>query len=254
MYTKIEREKAFNDIIKFLKSINLIEGIVQLGSGTKGYNDEFSDIDLMVPCFSVADVIHVRSKIQQYFINLGATYVKIKTFKENDYLVIAFLPNNLEFDVSVLPTSYLNVQSPNWKVAIDKTGNVTKKMEVENKCFLNRPIPYRIVEDIDFEFVLCMLRVKTEIKRNNLIFAFKMLDTARDYVLQLQVLNENKKLHQFKAYHTLNQEFVKAVLETYPMEISSQCLNSMYEKLIELFISTINSSTFHLDEKLLELL
>jgi hypothetical protein len=80
-----------------------------------------------------------------------------------------------------------------------------------------------------------------------------MLEMMRDYTLQVQAMNEGKKLHQFKAYETMNPHFVKAYLSTYPNEMKVQHLAESADKLKELFKDTVKqSSFFSISEDLLQ--
>ena len=73
----------------------------------------------------------------------------------------------------------------------------------------------------------------------------------RDHTLQLQALIENKKLHQFKAYDTLEQEFKYKFLQTYPSHNNEETLLLAADRLKELFLVTINRSQRHtMDEGL----
>jgi hypothetical protein len=89
-----------------------------------------------------------------------------------------------------------------------------------------------------------MKKLYTELKRNNLIYVLKMLETIRDYTLQIEVLNENKKLHQFKAYETLNPGFIRGFLNTYLEEITVEKLLMSADKLKELLFEVIQKSGF----------
>lgn len=142
-----------------------------------------------------------------------------------------------------------------WKVIVDKSGLVTEKMNFENEYFTSKPVKYDVNIDVAFEFVYCALGLDKELKRNNLIYALKMLENMRDYTLIVQALNENKKLHQFKAYETLNPSFIKAYLSTYPENITIENLMVSAEKLKELFANTLKqSSNFSMDNALEQLL
>ena len=132
----------------------------------------------------------------------------------------------MEFNVSILPTELLNVKSPLWKVIVDKTGFISEKMNAENEVFQNKPVQYEVNFDIAFEFVYCALSVDKELRRNNLIYALKMLEKMRDFTLIVQAMNEQKKLHQFKAYETLNPSFINTYLSTYPVEITGESLEA----------------------------
>lgn len=81
-----------------------------------------------------------------------------------------------------------------------------------------------------------------------------MLETMCTHTLFLQAMNENKKLHQFKAYDTLDPYFIKEYLGTYPEKVSVNELEDAAEKLKELFFSVIGKSSFTMDNSLQHLL
>ncbi|PET76369.1 hypothetical protein CN514_02490 [Bacillus sp. AFS001701] len=253
MYSQEEREWYFIDIVNKLKKSDLIEGIVQLGSGVIGYKDQYSDIDLMISTDD--DVVRVKKIVQQSLRDLGTFFIKEVTLRKDIYLLIAFLENGLEFNLSVLTTKALNVKSPLWKIIYDRTGNVTEIMKNEHEIFIEKPLKYPIDDDIAFEFLYFRKKFNTELKRNNLIYALQMLEAMRKLTLHIQAFNEEKKLHQFKAYETLNPEFINVFLGTYPSEITIESLQDSSEKLEELFFKIINQSkVFSKDEQLIKLL
>jgi predicted nucleotidyltransferase len=255
MYSPEERELFFNQTINMFQSSPLIEGIVQLGSGVIGYKDEYSDIDLMVSTNKADDVKNTKEYIHRCFLELNSIYIKEITLRDNIYLLIAFLENGLEFNVSILPTDYLNVKSPLWKIAVDQTGLVTEKMNREYERFSEQQVKYSVSEDLGFEFFYYLRKFKTELNRHNLIYALKMLESMRDIVLQIQALDENKKLHQFKSYETLNEEFIKNYLNTYPDQMTIEKLLDSADKLRELFIETMEqSNNFSWDDTLINIL
>ena len=253
MYSVEERDDFFEQTIERLKSSNLVEGIVQLGSGVIGYKDEFSDIDLMVA--TSEDVERTKSLVYQTLSEFNPIYIKEKQFSKDIYLLIAFLGNSLEFNVSILPSELVNVKSPLWKVIVDKTGFISEKMNAENEVFQSKPIQYELNFDIVFEFVYCALSVDKELKRKNLIYALKMLEKMREYTLIVQAMNENKKLHQFKAYETLNPSFIESYLSTYLVEMTGESLKASSNKLQEIFTDVVEqSSTITMDQALRQLL
>lgn len=255
MYSYEERNEFFVKTIEKLKAFNLVEGIIQLGSGADGYKDEYSDIDLMIATPQIEDAETTKKLIHQTFSNFNPLYIKEKQFSKDIYLIIAIMENNLEFNVSIVPRELLTVRSPLWKVIVDKTGLVSEKMNAENEKFENKAVKYGLGFDISFEFVYCSMSFEKELNRNNFIFALKMLEQMREYTLIVQALNENKKLHQFKAYETLETSFIKAYISTYPEKITLENLKVSAEKLKELFANTLKqSSNISMDNALKQLL
>lgn len=243
MYTTEERNTFFDNTIERLKASSLVEGIVQLGSGVIGYKDEHSDIDLMVAASNAENVEITKDFVRESFSEFNQVHIKEKQLREKVYLLIVFMENSLEFNVSIVPRDSLKVKSPLWKVIVDKTGLVSEKMKKEDHQFNNRTLMYEVNEDAVFEFVYCAMRMEKELRRNNFIYALKMLEMMRDYTLQIQAMNEDKKLHQFKAYETLDPQFIKAYLTTYPNELNAQHLTKSAEKLKEVFLETVKQSS-----------
>ncbi|WP_416731760.1 aminoglycoside 6-adenylyltransferase [Fictibacillus sp. JL2B1089] len=255
MYTPTERDAYFQRTIDMLNVLPMVEGVVQLGSGVTGYKDEFSDIDLMIATSTDDEVIGAKNTIQQFYKDLNPVIIKEKQFSKNIYLLIVILENSLEFNVSILSRNSLSVRSPLWRIVLDKTGLVSEKMGKENRSFSNKPVKYATFEDPVFEFVYCFIRLDKELKRHNFVYALKMLESMRDYTLIVQTLNEDKKFHQFKAYDSLNSDFLEKYLSTYPKDITCDSLVESASLLKELFIHTVmQSSMYTLDHSLLELI
>jgi hypothetical protein len=253
MYTPKERDQYFTSIINRLSSSDLIEGIVQLGSGVIGYKDENSDIDLMVAVQALEHVVETKTFVHRGFLELGSVYTKIIELRENIYLIIAFMENGLEFNVSILPRELLSVKSPLFQVVVDKTGEVSDKMNIEHEKFKRKK--YSISDDPAFEFMYCMRKFQTELKRQNLIYALKMLETMRDLTLQVEAMNEKKKLHQFKAYETMEPEFISDFLHTYPDEITADTLMLSADRVKELFFERMKrSNTLSFDKSIYKIL
>lgn len=77
------------------------------------------------------------------------------------------------------------------------------------------------------------------LNRKDVIHANQMLEMMRDYLLNYQVILENKKFHQFKSYKDLNLDFQNEFLKTFPskidlnsIEISANKVNILFEKLV----------------------
>ncbi|WP_171050841.1 aminoglycoside 6-adenylyltransferase [Bacillus sp. BHET2] len=246
---------TFKKAIESIKTSELIEGIVQLGSGVIGYKDEFSDIDLMISTSNEENVEKTKEFVHECFSSFHSVYIKDLQLRENIYLVIAFMENGLEFNASILPTEQLSVKSPLWKVVVDKSGKVHEKMKHEHERFTTNLNKYNDSNDLSFEFFYSMRKLHTELKRNNVIYALKMLEEMRGITLLVQAMNENKKLHQFKAYETLSPEFIQEFLSTYPGEMNIEELFAASDRLRELFLNVIEESArVSLDETLFRII
>jgi len=190
MFNPKERNELFVEIIKALDSSSLVEGVIQLGSGVTGYKDEHSDIDVMIATPGIEDAEITKNLVREVLSKYKPIYVKDKQFSKDIFLVIAIMQNQLELNVSIVPRELLSVKSPLWKIIVDKTGFVTEKMNAEYEKFCNKTTKYDVNDDVVFEFVYCALNLEKELKRNNMIYALKMLEKMRDSTLLIQAWNE----------------------------------------------------------------
>jgi len=255
MYTIEERELFCNQTIDFFRSSELFEGVVQLGSGTIGYKDEYSDIDLMAAIYNRDDLEFSKAVLIKFFQDLGAGYINEIVWTETVLGVSVYFTNGLGMDVSFGPTNNLVVQSPQWKIALDKTGKLTDFIEEENRKFVKYYSNYGIDDSINYRFINALRRYVIAIKRCNYIYASNMLNEARQCVLDIQALKEGKKVHQFKAYNDLNKDFLSKIANTFPLEISESSLNDARNHIYKLFFEVVgNSNTIKFDNSVLTLL
>lgn len=234
MYSTVERDTQFQHVLNHLQTDTGVQGVVQLGSGAAGYQDRYSDIDLMVAARTGADPQSIKQHLAGYFLQLSPVFIKEKQFGPDIYLLIVLLENQLEFNVSVAPFNILPVRSPLWNVVADRDGQLLQRMETEHERFISSPIQYE-TGDIPFEFVYASLALEKELKRNNPIYALKMLETLREFTLTAQALKEGRKVHQFKAYHTLNRSFIEDYLQTYPNSIDPISIQRAKQSIHTLF-------------------
>ncbi|MCC5892934.1 aminoglycoside 6-adenylyltransferase [Exiguobacterium sp.] len=254
MYTTTERTTHFQQVLRQLQANIDVQGVVQIGSGAIGYQDEYSDIDLMVAARKGAEPEEIKQALSKYFTDLSPMLVKEKQFASDIFLLIVLLDNRLEFNISIAPLEKLPVRSPLWKVVYDCDGKLEQKMMEEHTRFLERPVQYD-VGDVQFEFIYASLALDKELKRDNLVYALALLETMREWTRLSQALKEERKVHQFKAYHTLNHQFINHYLRTFPSSIDANSIQEAKQALHRLFLITLdNNPGFHLDQKIERLL
>ena len=242
MYSPEEREDFFNKTIDFIRHSQLFEGVVQIGSGTIGYRDQYSDIDLMAAYFNKSDINKVQDAVNCFFHNLGAGYIYQQKWTETVLGVSVYFSNGLGIDASFGLTEELPICSPQWKVVLDKTGMHSKHIEEANNYFLSLSSNYGIDDSIHYKFNNALRRCMVAIKRNNYIYASLMLNEARQCVLDVQVLNEGKKVHQFNAYHTLDNDFINQVSNTFPIVLSDSSLIQSKDYLHRLYFEVVRKN------------
>lgn len=254
MYTTIEREVQLQRVLQKLQTLPAVEGVVQIGSGASGYQDEYSDIDLMIAARKGNEPNDIKQALFEYFMDLSPILMKEKQFASDIYLLIVLLNNRLEFNISFAPLEKLPVRSPLWKVVYDRDSQLQQKMMKEHTRFLEQPVQYD-VGDVPFEFVYASFALDKELKRDNLIYALALLETMRELTRLSQALKEERKVHQFKAYHTLNPQFIAHYLRTFPSSVDTDSIKEAKQALHCLFLDTLDHHPqFQLEEMIEALL
>lgn len=255
MYTANDRETALAEIVAFINDCDVFESMMQIGSGALGYRDIYSDIDLFAGCYDAPSVTTARDALLAYFKGKHAVYISHRRWSDMCLGFSAFFENKLSIDISFSPTEEMLVCSPEWKIVSDKTGKLTEHITKDSEEFLRSYSSYGIDQSVNHEFIYALRKCEIAIKRDNLIYAEMALSEARKLVMDIQVLNEHKKLHQFKAYNTLNSDFLAAVHDTYPNSLTRDAFAGSKDRLLALFEQTINeNSTLQFDANQLKLL
>ena len=80
-------------------------------------------------------------------------------------------------------------------------------------------------------------------------------ETQDSFCFPSKQLLKAKKLHQFKAYNTLSEDFIKKLSETYPKDLSFEEMRFAKDKMLALYLETVkNSDVFNFDDSLLSLI
>lgn len=127
MYTYEERQNILNELINFFKNRDDISAVILVGSGSYGFKDNYSDIDIALvydekyPRESVfqktVDYINCNHNIAVYLNQIGRN------------LQVILLDNYLELDIGYYSIDTLCARRKEYKVIYDKTNSVDAIME-----------------------------------------------------------------------------------------------------------------------------
>ncbi len=253
MYNVNERAELLRKIIAYISDNNAFEGLMQIGSCSVGFADIYSDIDLMAGCFNDMDIDKVNSELQIFFATLGASYIEKRAWTKTALGLSVYFENGLSVDISFMPTKELPIRSPLYKIVLAKTEHFTNTVnEASGKMHLNR---YGVNDSIHYRFINELRYAEIAILRDEFIFADIALNNARQLLLSVQTVCEGKKLHQFKAFNTLNCNFLDKLNTTYPKDRNFKDIQTAKEAMLSLYLEVVEKSDFlSFDNRLLTLL
>lgn len=255
MYNFSDREQFLNSIISFFQNCPFFEGLIQIGSGAIGFSDIYSDIDLMAGCYDFECVKNADKTLADFFKSTGAIHIENRRWTNTAFGISCYFENGLSTDISFMPTEEIPVRSSLCKIIFSKTENFTAKINGRIEKFEQQHNSYKIDDSIHFKFIGELRYAEIALLRKNYIFAEIALGNARRFLLSVETVAEGKKLHQFKAYDTLSEDFIKKLKETYPKNLSFEEINFAKNKMLSLYLEIVkNSDVFNFDDSLLSLI
>ncbi len=254
MYAETERDTLQNQIFNFIESHSEFEGLIQIGSAAQGFTDIYSDIDLMAGVFSAEDIPNVNEKLFAFFTDLGASYIEKRAWTSTALGISAYFSNGLSVDISFMPTDDIPIKSPSYKTVISKSEKFSETV-LKSAAKLPQKSKYGINDSIHYRFINELRYAEIAILRGQIFFADITLSNARQLLLAVETVRENKKLHQFKAYNDLDSDFLNELKLTYPKLHTSDAINESKNQLLALYRKTVDKCDFlNFDDKLLSLI
>lgn len=242
MYSFEERDNFFNKIMKKIELSNNIIGTYLIGSSSIGFNDIYSDLDFMIAYKEDIETQLIRNEILEFFKEDDVGYIMERKWTDRTLGISVYLKNGLSIDISYGPLKELKIKSKQIKVGVDTNKLLEEHLKSGIKIFEDKYSNYNIDQNIIWEFMYIIRKYLISIKRKNYIYAYSLLNDARMIIMNLEGLNEGKKMHEFKAYNELEKEFIEEILKTIPSNIQLEELEKCKDNILELFYKTINNS------------
>lgn len=239
MYTEKERAELLNKITGVLRDMPEVEGLLLIGSCAQGFQDIYSDIDLMAGCFAPSGVRVVQKKLLRVFRELDAVYVDERAWTSTALGLSVYFVNGLSADISFLPTEELRLRSDRWRIAFSKSEWFRTVVEKEAQSLQTHTTGQGIDNTIYHRLIYALRRVEIAICRDQYIYADLALTEARQLLLSMEVVREGERLHHFKAYNDLSGEFLTQLTQTYPTGRNKEELCKAKEALLRLYLKTV---------------
>ena len=233
MYTEKDRLALLDRIMAFVKDKPELVCLVQIGSGAEGFADIYSDIDLMAGCVDALSMKAAGDKLFAFFAELGAVYVDHRQWSPTVLGLSAYFENGLSVDLSFMPAHEIPIMSKQWRLLWSSVDGLEAELVQKTEALatddgLNH-----------HRFFFALRKAEIAILRGNFIYAEMTLSDARQMLLRMEAAAERKKIHEFKAYHTLDKDFLRDLEATYPRELSQTALTRAKDALLSLYVRTV---------------
>ncbi|MBS4196807.1 aminoglycoside 6-adenylyltransferase [Lederbergia citri] len=240
MYQNKDRTKLLNEITSFSKTINEIQGLLLVGSGSKGFKDEFSDLDLLIVVKNSQDVVQIHDQLLKHIHqNFHVLKEKVYRHEEDIFVTCFFFANFLELDLGVWSKSKLRATKPHWKVIFDREDNEIQRLLEES---LTSQSFTSIVETRkeSLSFIWQFFRSATvALKRQQYIKALKDIDVIRDQIIRFLCIRNGINYDFDKSIDHLESPFLSKLKRTYEVKMNNDNIHKVLFELMDLYFDVI---------------
>ena len=213
-YSPATREAILDRLLTALRSDKRLIGLLVVGSGAEGFEDDHSDIDLCAVTTSADDVRPAFQEWGEKIRQMLPTFHSLESPRApNIYLWVFFLENFLEIDLCFLCLNDLRATRNRWNTVLDRSGRIESIMQ---SSWENRPKP-----DLEeaYRFRLssiwhCIKHAAIAVQRQQPWRAIYELEQIRDRVIELRGLREELETKRFRHVDQMPEDFLTDLEQT----------------------------------------
>jgi predicted nucleotidyltransferase len=222
LFSVEQRQEALTRLLEALQTDGRIAGVIIIGSGAVGFDDEYSDIDLVVVVAADEDTPHVfRDWMQRIRTLFPVIHSFEVTYAENNYLCGFLLGGYLELDMGFLCLSGLSAKRARWRVAFDRSGSIE---EIMRSTWESRPQPdvraeySRRLDSIWYHIIHTAIAAKREQPWE----AIHHLEVIRRHAIDLAGMATGLDVRHFRNAHQLPGESLAELPDTLASDLGSR--------------------------------
>lgn len=220
-YSPATREATLNRLLTALQSDQRIAGLLIVGSGAKGFEDVYSDIDL---CAVTTFADDVRPAFQECGVKIREMLPVFHSLASvrgsNIYLWILLLENFLEIDLCFLCLDDLHARRNRWKTVFDRSGRIESIMQ---SSWENRPKPdleevYRYRLGSIWHYISY---AAVAVQRDQPWRAVYEIEQIRNQTIELRGLREELETKRFRHVDQMSEDFLMSLEQTLVLSLRS---------------------------------
>jgi len=227
LFTPEEREATKQYLITLAKESTAITSSILLGSASYGYIDELSDIDFCV-------VVNQEENIEKAMLHMSEGVKAHKPLLCCEQLTqrrlqIYLFDNYLELNISFQYEGSLLIRKANWKVVLDKSGEIEKKVSKswityqENEKSLRKDVNEK-VKSYAIETWHFVFHCAIAIKRKKYWRTIGELDILRNRLIELKGLRYSVSTRRFREVDSFPEDELKIIQTTMVVDSSWEAL------------------------------
>ncbi|HMM30074.1 MAG TPA: hypothetical protein PKD46_17460 [Aggregatilineaceae bacterium] len=215
-FTPAERQAALDRLLAALAADERIAGVILVGSGSVGFGDAYSDIDLDVVLRAAAEVAPAAADWDARVGALFEVWGRFAVEHAPDNLLRGFLlAGYLELDIAFVHLGNLVARRGRWRVAFDRSGQIEA---IQQRTWAARPRPdARAIYDEALSSIWhYVLHVAVAARRGAPWRALHDLETVRRKAVELAGARYQLDVRRFRYADKLPPELLTALEDTLP--------------------------------------
>ncbi len=240
IFSPQDRQNVLDYIVNVSLECNKIVALVQVGSGAIGYNDDWSDLDLVI----AIDAKESKADAMDYIHQKIVEKYEIAYFSQQEErnLQCYVLSNLLEIDLGFGAYDSAAALKPEFSVLFDKSGIVNDKMVKSREGMGERIYGEKQKKDIEKAcngIWIRMMHAAVAIHRNNYFRAVGELEYIRKTYIELVGDRYRFESNMNREIDKLPEEEKTEIKKTYIMGESAEELWGSLLKLTELIYAEL---------------
>lgn len=235
-FTPESRQETLKRILAALEEDERIIGVLIVGSGAVGFDDDLSDIDLSIVA-SDEDAEPVfrdwRARFEDLLPIIDCGEV---VYGPGSYLYVILLDGFLEFDAGFMAIGKLSAKRERWRVAFDRSGRI--------EGIMHRTWAERRKPDLGTEYHRradgiwhIIMHVGQALMRSHLVRGLHYLETIRTRTIELACIRMDLDAGDYRQVHQLPSELIDRLQATLPASIGDVELLRACETAIDCFFA-----------------
>jgi len=245
MFNTIERDDLKTRLINMFKEISGILGVVLVGSGAVGFDDEYSDIDFCVVVDDSREEIatEVMCKCSE-LIKQKFNVLKYQNMPQR-FLQIYLMDNFIEVDIGFVRLGKLEATRERWSICFDNTGKINKIMidswdRIKNyhgkKTEVDICEQYRRYYDTIWYYIVHSL---IAIKRGQVWRGVYEINLIKDAAIALHGYTLSLETKRYRNVDGFDENFLLQLNKSYVKELEPNEMIRALKESIKLFFNEV---------------
>ncbi len=216
LFTAAQRQETLDRLLAALATDERIAGVIVVGSGSVGFEDAYSDVDLDVVMYAADDVAPVCDAWTERIRAMFEVWGQFSTNYAPDSFLRGFLlADYLEVDIGFVHLGNLQAGKWRWRVAFDRSGQI-EAIQQRTWTGRQRTDAHAVYEHAVGGIWHYVLHVAVAARRGQVWRALHDLDAVRLLAFELAGLRYELDVTRGRQADQLPAEFLAALEETLP--------------------------------------